>query len=66
MTKLNQVLIWLSGKKSILSIILMALNTYLVSKGIYGELEFTLITTSLVAIFGVAGIQTQRAYKEKK
>ena len=65
MTKLNQALIWLSGKKSILSIILMALNTYLVSKGVYGELEFTLVTTSLVAIFGIAGYSTKKAFEKK-
>jgi len=66
MKTLNKILILLSGNKSVIGIILMALNTYLVSKGIYGEFEFAFVTASLTAIFKVASIQTKIAFKEKE
>lgn len=50
----------LQWNKWVLATILMAVNGYLLSKWVYGEVEFTLIATVIWALFKVASIQTKK------
>jgi hypothetical protein len=56
----------LSGKKGTIATVLSAMNGYLALKGYYGEPEFALISTILVALFGTASLATQKMYHGKE
>ena len=62
----NKILIFLSGKKSVIATILMGIVAYLATKGIIGDAEVTLLTLVVGAIFGITSYATGKAYKSLK
>jgi type IV secretory pathway VirB2 component (pilin) len=61
---MRELLLWLSGKKSVIATILMAIAGYCSTKG-YLDLDlFGLITVLIGTIFGVASYQTGKIYRE--
>ena len=63
---MNKILIWLSGKKSVIATILMGVVAYLATKGTIGEPEVALLTLVIGAIFGTVSYATGKAYKSIK
>ena len=63
---MNEILMWLSGKKGVISTILMGVVAYLATKGIIGEPEVALLTLVIGAVFGVMSYATGLAYKSLK
>lgn len=63
---MEKILTFLSGKKSVIATILMAIAGYCSTKG-YIDLDlFGLITALIGTIFGVASYQTAKVYKANK
>lgn len=63
---MEKILMFLSGKKSVIATILMAIAGYCSTKG-YIDLDlFGLITVLIGTIFGVASYQTAKVYKANK
>lgn len=63
---INNVLIFLSGKKGVIATILALTNGYLFQMGILDEITFYFIGALLVALFGTVSAATKLAYKEVK
>lgn len=61
MTKLEQLLWWLNGKKAVLLAVASAINSYAVSTSIIAPELGSLIQTLLSIVFGGAAIATQQA-----
>ena len=55
---LQQILIFLSGKKSVIATIIMGFVSYFAAKGYIGEYEVTLITVIVGAVCGTASYAT--------
>ena len=62
---MNKLLIFLSGKKSVIATIITTLNWYLLFKWIYGEAEFAMISTLVATLFWTASIATKSIYNNK-
>ena len=63
---MEKLLIWLSGKKSIIATIIITINGYLYAKAYYGDAEFALISTLIGVIFGYAGYETKKVFAKAK
>lgn len=63
---MNKLLIFLSGKKSVIATILMGIVAYLATKWIIGDAEVALLTLVIGAIFGTVSYATGKAYKSLK
>lgn len=58
--KLRNILSWLSGKKSVISSVIMTVVAYLATKEVLGESEVILIGSLTALIFGTASIATAK------
>jgi hypothetical protein len=65
METINKFLIWISGYKSILAVILTSTNSYLWNKGCYQEIDFLFISVILGVLFGGAAYQTKIAFSKQ-
>ncbi len=62
---MSKILLFLSGKKSVIASIIMTAVAYLATKGFLGEAEVTLLGALTTIIFGATAYATGKAYKRK-
>ena len=65
MSKVNKILVWLSGKKSIILGVIMTIVTYFGTTGDITPDQVALVSSILTIIFGTASIATTRMYANK-
>jgi len=63
MNTINKALIWLSGKKGVIASLIALTNGYLLSKGLYQEIDFYFIGGLQIILFGAASYMTTKLYK---
>ncbi len=61
---IHNVLIWLSGKKSVIASLIGTITAYLAVKGFLGEAEVGLIGSISFLFFGTASMATSSAFKK--
>lgn len=66
METLNKILIWLSGKKSIIVSIILTTSGYLGTIGVLDGNTVVYIGAMVALIFGTAGIATKEAFKSQE
>ena len=63
---MENILKFLSWKKSVIATIIMAIVAYLATKGIIWEAEVVMISSIVAALFGTASAATQKIYSKEK